>query len=496
MEPAILLAFDIGTSSVKTSMISAAGERVDAQSEAYPTRYAAGGVAEQDPADWWGCVCRTTRALLDRDPTRRGRVVGIGVCGHMLGCVPVDQSGAALHPCLIHADARAKAQYEAVDRAVGAERLYRMSGNILDARSSLCKQLWVKEALPDLYARTAKFLQCKDYITARLTGEIDTTDYSDASHGQLMDIQRRAYDPALYQELGLSMDKLPALHRGDQVVGHLREEAAKALGLPAGIPVIAGGGDGACGNVGAGAVAPGDSYLSLGTTAWIAQAVREPVFDPQRRLFNIMSLDGETCSLLGTTQAAGASINWVQRLLQLDLETLNRMAAQVEPGCEGLVFLPYLDGERTPVFDAEASGAFVGLRQKHGSAHMARAVLEGIAFALGQIADTLRQFNALKDLSAIGGGMNSQLLAGMVADVTRLRLHRLSVPAEDATSLGVAAAAGVGAGIFASLREATAGIQAVSTVEPGPTDWRYARNYSVYQGLYAQLALSMHRLVR
>ena len=224
--------------------------------------------------------------------------------------------------------------------------------------------------------------------------------------------------------------------------------------------------------------------------------MREPVFDPQRRLFNIMSLDGETCSLLGTTQAAGASINWVRRLLQLDLETLNRMAAQVEPGCEGLVFLPYLDGERTPVFDAEASGAFVGLRQKHGSAHMARAVLEGIAFALGQIADTLRQFTALKDLSAIGGGMNSQLLAGMVADVTRLRLHRLSVPAEDATSLGVAAAAGVGAGVFASLREATAGIQAVSTVEPGPTDWRYARNYSVYQGLYAQLALSMHRLVR
>ena len=329
-----------------------------------------------------------------------------------------------------------------------------------------------------------------------MTAEIDTTDYSDASHGQLMDIQRRAYAPALYQELGLSMDKLPALHRGDQEVAHLREEAAKALGLPAGIPVIAGGGDGACGNVGAGAVAPGDSYLSLGTTAWIAQAVREPVFDPQRRLFNIMSLDGETCSLLGTTQAAGASINWVRRLLQLDLETLNRMAAQVEPGCEGLVFLPYLDGERTPVFDAEASGAFVGLRQKHGSAHMARAVLEGIAFALGQIADTLRQFTALKDLSAIGGGMNSQLLAGMVADVTRLRLHRLSVPAEDATSLGVAAAAGVGAGIFASLREATAGIQAVSTVEPGPTDWRYARNYSVYQGLYAQLALSMHRLVR
>ena len=332
MENAIVLAYDVGTSGVKASMVSPAGRIIDSQTEEYPTRYAPGGIAEQDPLDWWAGIRRATRGLLERNPECSGAICAIGVSGHMLGCIPIAADGAPLLPCMIHSDSRASAQYETIQLQVGGNRLYQMSGNILDARSSLSKHLWVKETRPDVYKRTAKFLQCKDYIVFRLTGNMDTTDYSDACHGELMDIRRRRYEPAVYQELRLDMDKLPTLHCGCDIVGTVTPGSARELGIPSGVAVIAGGGDGACGSAGAGNMHSGDTYLNLGSTAWIARVSDTPVIDAQGRLFNIMNLDGKTTSVYGVMQSAGSSISWIQRLLRIpDLSALNDMAASVPP---------------------------------------------------------------------------------------------------------------------------------------------------------------------
>ncbi len=497
MEAAILLAYDVGTSGVKTSMISADGQVVDAATASYATRYAPGGIAEQDPMDWWRGVEQTTALLMERNPECRQRIAAIGVSGHMMGCIPVASDGAPLHPGMIHSDARAAAQYETICKEVGAQRLYQMSGNILDARSSLSKILWFKEAHPDLYEKTARFLQSKDFIVSRLTGNLDTTDYSDACHGELMDIASRRYDETVYQQLGLDVGKLPTLHRGCDVVGKVTVESAKALGLTAGIPVIAGGGDGACGSAGAANIRPGDAYLSLGSTAWIARVSREPVIDPQNRVFNIMNLDGETSSVYGTMQSAGSSIRWVQQLLNMpDLKVLNQMAMEIQPGCEGLVYLPYLDGERSPIFDTNARGVFCGMSQHHMPGHFARAVMEGVAYAFRDIADILRTYGPLTELRAIGGGMASPVWPQIIADITGLRLQTLSVPAADATSLGVAAVAGAAVGIFPSIEAALAHVQVQQTLEPQPREPRYERNYQAYLQLYPRLKEVMHLLAQ
>lgn len=489
-----LLAYDLGTSGVKASIIATNGTVVDSQTESYPTRYARGGIAEQDATDWWSGVCKATRTLLDRNPQSRSKIVAIGVSGHMLGCLPIGKDFEPLHPHLLHSDARASAQYDQICREVGARHLYQMSGNILDARSSLCKILWFRQCCPEIYEKTAKFLQAKDYIVARLTGNSDTTDYSDASHGELMNITTRSYDSELFQQLNIDMEKLPTLHRSCDIVGHVKQSSARELGLPDGIAVIAGGGDGACGSAGAGNLHPGDAYLSLGTTAWIASVTQKPIIDPQQRLFNIMNLDGETSSVYGTIQAAGASVNWACELLGVELEEMNRLAAETEAGCEGLVYLPYLDGERSPIFDTKASGVFAGINQIHRRGHFCRAVFEGVAYALRQIADAEREFIPLTRVRAIGGGMKSPLWSQILADITRLDLQTVSVPAQDATSLGIAAVAGFSVGVFKSIDEALAGFQPNALIRSGAENQAYEHMYHVYTGLYPALRETMHIL--
>ena len=274
----------------------------------------------------------------------------------------------------------------------------------------------------------------------------------------------------------------------------MTQASAGELGLPAGIPVIAGGGDGACGSAGAGNLHPGDAYLSLGTTAWIATVTEKPVIDPQQRLFNIMNLDGLTSSVYGTMQAAGASVNWVRELLGVGLEEMNRLAAEVDPGCEGLVYLPYLDGERSPIFDAQASGVFAGVNQIHKNGHFCRAVFEGVAYALRQIADAQREFLPLTRVHAIGGGMKSTLWSQIIADVTRLELQTIPAPAEDATSLGIAAVAGSAVGIFESIDQALAGFRPSGAIPPGVENAKYEHMYQAYTRLYPALRETMHFL--
>ena len=488
-----VLAYDLGTSGVKATLVSEAGVIVAGHTVGYPTRYD-GPRAEQDPMAWWDAIQKATRALLEARQDAGRRIAAIGVSGHMTGLVAVDAEGVPLMPAMIHADARAADQLVAIKRRIGAEALYRMSGNVIDARSSLSKQLWVRDACPDLYGRTAKFLQSKDFVAARLTGNIDTTDYSDACHGVLMDIGRREYRGEVFAELGLDTGKLPTLHRSLEIIGVVSPESAGQLGITAGIPVIAGGGDGACGSAGALNVRVDDAYLSLGSTAWIAKVTQAPVIDPERRVFNIVNLDGNTSSVYGAMQSGGTALSWIKRLLDIpDYAALNAMAAAAEPGCGGLVFLPYLNGERSPVFDHDASGVFMGLSQGTGKGQLVRAVMEGVAFGLRQIREIIGgQTGAVNAVNAIGGGMSSPVWPGIIAEVTGLTLKRLSVDDADATSLGIAAAAGTAVGMFESIEAALSDIRAEQTFEGSVPGAAYARNYRRYLQIYPALKDAMH----
>lgn len=491
----LILAYDIGTSSVKTSLVTETGEVYASAKYDYDTHHPEPGISEQNPEDWWKCACKTTKALLEQKPDAGKRIAAIGVSGHMLGCVPVNEKCEALHAALIHSDSRAGAQFEAIKAGIGKEELYRISGNVLDSRSSLCKMLWFKEERPELYRKTAKFLQSKDFLTARLTGNIDTTDYSDASHGELMNIHKKAYDTAVYRELGLEMEKLPELHAGMEIVGHVTEEAAKELGIPSGIPVIAGGGDGACADIGAGNVNTGDIYCSLGTTAWLSQCIEQPYLDPEQRIFNIMSLDGIHSSLFGTMQSAGGALKWVMNVLGTqDLDEFNALAGKIAPGSDGLIFVPYLDGERSPIFDAKARGMFFGLSMSHTRAHFMRATFEGVAYALNSILKVFEAQGKSGQIRIIGGGANSALWKQILADVWKTPVAALQASANDSTSLGVAAAAGTAVGMFRDLREATDYIKVKNVTEPSDRQSAYDKYFSVYQKLYEDTKEEMHAI--
>lgn len=464
-----ILALDIGTSAVKASLVSAELKVIYEASQPYSTRYLPPMRAEQDAQDWWNCACQSARRLFDAHPEYMQRVCAIGVSGHMLGLLPVDRCGNPLSHSMIHADNRAAEQARKIDCAIGADRLYQMTGNVLSPAASLAKALWLKENAPEVYARTAKFLQAKDYLNFRLTSQMDASDYSDASHAMLMNISTHKPLTEVFAELGLDAAMIPALHASDEKLGLLSDEAAAALGLPSGIPVCAGGGDGACSNVGAGVAGENDIYLSLGTTGWVACNQAKPFLDTKRRVFNIASLDGKSCGVFATVQCVGASIEWAKALFEIQtLDQMNEMAASVAAGSDGLIFLPYLEGERSPHFDPDAKGVFFGIRPYHKRAHFVRSVFEGVSYALAGVLDILREQSAYNEMRIIGGGAKSALWRQMLADACRIDIREIDASASAATSIGAAAAAGSCAGLFDSIQSAAQRISMTRKTSPIP----------------------------
>ncbi len=484
-----LLAYDLGTSALKASVMLEDGTIVASADYSYPTQADASGANEQDPGDWWHAVCTVSKQLCEKYPKLMKEIAGIGVSGHMLGCVSLDRSGEPLRPAMIHSDSRSVTQTSQIHGKIGRSALYAMTGNVLDARSSLSKVLWIKENQPEVYKKTEKFMQSKDYIVFKLTGCLDSTDYSDASHAQWINITKKTYLTDSFLELGIDVCKFPTLHRGIDVVGKTTHQAAMATGLMHGIPVVAGGGDGACASIAAGLVQPGDIYCSLGTTAWISQNTGKPIFDEKQRLFNIMSMDGLFSNSYGTVQNAGKAITWATKTFSFENpKQLDIAAGQVSPGSEGLVFLPYLDGERSPVFDTDARGVFFSISSTHDKRHFARSVLEGTGYALRSILDIFREHSDISTMRLIGGGGKSELWRHILSDILSVDLLSLGIPAGDATSTGAAFAAGVGIGLYKDL--AAAASQVHTEQQTGYNDKNktvYSKGYAKYEQLYPLL---------
>ena len=450
----LLLAHDLGTTGNKASLFDASGRLLASAFEALCDRLFPGPAGRSRTPPTGGGRSAPPRSgcspSLDYGPED---VAGIGFSGQMMCCLPVDDAGRPLRSGIIWADTRAQAEAAVLAERVGGETVYHVTGHRASPNYTAAKLLWLRTHQPDIYRATRRVLQAKDYGAYRLTG-VMATDYSDASGTNLFDLPARRWSEALLDAFELPAEWLPPAVASHTVIGEVTREAATATGLRAGTPVVIGGGDGACATAGAGVVKPGDAYNYIGSSSWISFVSRDPLYDdPRQRTINFAHLDPDYVFPTGAMQCGGGSYDWLEGVLRGEGEgrlhaELDGLAGAVPPGARGLQFLPYLMGERSPHWNPQARGAFVGLSMVHGRAEMARAVLEGVAFNLRIILDAFLDHGApITALRMIGGGSRSAVWRQILSDVFDLPLLRAELTVE-ATSLGAAIAAGVGVGVL------------------------------------------------
>lgn len=504
--PRLLLAHDLGTTGDKATLFDDEGRLVASTFQGYDVHYPHPRWAEQDPADWWRAVRDTTRQLLASPGVAARDIAAVSFSGQMMGCLPVDRAGRPLRRCLIWADQRAEAQGEQVAAALGAERIYRITGHRIGPTYSIAKMLWLRDHEPDVFAASHKFLHVKDYIAYRMAG-VFATDRSDASGMCLYDLDAGQWSAEILDAAGLDAACLPAIHDSTDVIGEVTRAAAEELGLVAGTPVVIGGGDGATATVGATAVAEGPAYNYIGTSSWIAYAARTPVYDPGQRVFNLAHMVPGLFIPCGAMQAAGGSYQWLRRQVAWSeaaeadalgddvYEVMNRRAAESPPGAHGLLFLPYLQGERSPHWNPEARGGWVGLQVTHTRADLLRAVLEGVTFNLRSILDVFLVAGAtIDEMLVIGGGAQGQLWRQIMADIYGRPVLRPRF-LHEATSLGAAVAAGVGVGIFKDFGVVRDIVDVVERQAPDPAARAtYERLYPIFLAAYERLTPVFHDL--
>jgi xylulokinase len=474
-----ILAHDLGTTGNKATLYDREGKLVSSAFFGYGTEFAHPNWAEQDPEDWWQAVCISTRRLLQKTGVTASEVAVIVFSGQMMACVPLDEHARPLRKAIIWADQRSTVQERWVDERVPAQEVYRISGHRLSASYSLCKILWLRDNQPEIYRSAFKFTHAKDAMVARLTGEF-VTDISDASGMNLYDLENGKWSERILGAVGLEPRQLPEIRRSIDVVGYVRPEIAEEAGVSAGTPVVIGGGDGPCAAAGAGVVKPGRAYNYIGSSSWIAVASPKPIFDPNLQTFTFGHIVPGMFTPTGTMQAAGASYQWLRdQLCQAEVqvartagvsayELMNAEAEKSPVGARGLMFLPYLIGERSPRWNPKARGGFIGLTIRHTRMDMIRAVLEGVTLNLRIILDAFRkQAASIETMRVIGGGARGRFWNQLMADVYGLPVERLAI-LEEATSMGAALAGGVAIGLYPSFDMAEQMNQVVETFQPRP----------------------------
>jgi xylulokinase len=471
-----LLAHDIGTSGNKATLFTTEGQMVRSILAEYETHYFNSTWAEQNPHDWWHAVCRSTRELTAGiDPKD---IAAVSFSGQMMGCLCVDHKGVPLRDSIIWADVRAVEEARSLETRVPPERFYRIVGHRLSCSYSLEKLMWIKKNLPDVYRAAFKMLNAKDYIVFRLTGRF-LTDYSDASGTNAFDLNRFQWSEEICEAAEIDMDKLPETVESTCVAGEVSRAVSEECGLAPGTKVVVGGGDGMCASVGAGSIAEGKTYNCLGSSAWICSATKSPIYDSQMRLVNWAHIVPGLVAPGGTMQTAGAAFTWLKNELggvesekalasgANPYQYINEQIATSAPGCNGLLFLPYLMGERCPRWNANARGAFIGLKIEHKRRDLFRSVIEGIAMNLNVILGLLRNDIAIDKMVVIGGLATGEVQRQILADVYGMDIQRLN-HLEEATSIGAAVTAGVGVGALKGFQEVERFVKVDAVTHPDP----------------------------
>jgi xylulokinase len=496
----IYLGIDVGTSGTKTLAINERGKILGQSLATYPCYHPKPLWSEQDPDDWWQATVKTVRAVVKKAQLKAADVRAIGLSGQMHGSVFLDKQQRVVRRALLWNDQRTAAECEEIERrAGGRQQLIAMVANPALTGFTAPKILWLRNHEPKNFAKTVKVLLPKDEIRRRLTGEF-ATEVSDASGMLLLDVVQRRWSSELLTKLELDSSWFATCHESEEVTGRLTRDAAKTLGLSTDCVVVGGAGDCAAGAVGIGIVRPGLLSTSIGTSGVVFVHSETPQVDPQGRLHTFCHAVRGKWHMMGVTLAAGGSLQWFRNALcetvaalakrrKIDVyDVLTEEAAVTPPGAEGLFFLPYLAGERTPHADPLARGALVGLTLRHSRGHLVRAIMEGVTYSLRDCLAIMEQQGVgVKQIRATGGGARSAFWRQMQADV--LGKIVVSMAADEGPAYGVALLAAVGAGEFKNIAEACeATVKTTGQVKPVAAARRqYDQGFPIYQQLYRSL---------
>lgn len=501
-----ILAHDVGTGGDKAVLTDLRGQILASAYQDYRLHYPQPGWVEQDPEELWQTVAATTLTVIHQAAIDPAEILGVGISAQMFNLLPIDEKGIPLTRMLSWLDVRSIQQADKILSGETPKLLFEHTGNIPTAKDVIPKILWLKEKCPDLWARTYKLLDCKEYILYRLTDTI-ATDWHGASVYFLFDPHKKTWSKAACDHLGIPVEMLPEAFPCTEVIGTVTPPAATVSGLIAGTPVVVCAGDVAVAQTGSGANATGKAHLCVGTATWVGLSISEFRNDSEKPFWALSHIDPRKWILAGEMETGGGALMWFRdALCQIEAEqarqsnlstykVINEMASSVEPGADGLIFAPWLSGERAPVLDHYARGAFVGLTLNHTKAHFARAVMEGVAFHLRWIIEALeRQGFKITVLNAIGGGSTSPIWTQVISDITKRELRVVKHPLE-AGAMGCALTVAVGLGVYPGVEAIDEVIEIDHTVLPNDTHAkRYDALYKEFRALYEALAPAFRRL--
>jgi xylulokinase len=481
---------DVGTGGTRALLIDAGGKEIAAVTAPHEDmRMDQPLWAEQRPEDWAQAAVQAIRGVLGKAGARGDDVRGVGISGQMHGLVVLDGYNAVIRPALIWCDQRSQPQVDFIHAKLGKDKVLEYTANPMLTGFTLPKLLWVRDHEPRKFERVRKMLLPKDYVRFALTGEF-ASEVSDASGTALFDVIRRRWSFEMVDGLGLDRDILPACYESTEISSVISTPAAALTGLKAGTPVVGGGGDQAASAVGNGIVEPGVVSCTLGTSGVVFAHMETVAYDPDGRVHTFCHAVRDKWHVMGVTQGAGLSLHWFRNQLApgSTYDALTQEAAQAPAGSQGLFWLPYLMGERTPHLDPQARGGWVGLTAKHTRADLIRAVIEGVCYSQKDCLDVIGQLGiAATSVRASGGGARSLFWRQILADVFGKRVARLET--QEGSAYGAALLAMVGTGEYADVPEACAAtIREADSVEPRVTESAvFTRGHDVYRALYPAL---------
>ena len=490
-----LLGIDVGTGGTRALLIDNTGRVVaSATADHRPFASPQTGWAEQEPQDWWRACCAAVRRVISQSKIAPSNISAVGFSGQMHGAVLLDANGKPLRPSLIWCDQRTAQEAAEISQRIGAERLIQLTCNPALTNFTLTKLLWVRKHEPEIFEKFRMLQLPKDYVRLQLTGEY-AMDMADASGTLLLDVANRRWSEEVASATGISTAALPKLVESPEVCGTVSTAGAEATGLAIGTPVVAGAGDQAAGAVGLGVVAPGAVHATIGTSGVVFASTSSPKMDPHGRLHTFCHAVPGRWHLMGVTQAAGLSLRWFRdhfapnsRGSRDPYDVLTEEAASVGAGSDGVIWAPYLMGERTPHLDPNARAALVGLAANHRRAHVVRAIMEGVAFSLRDSFSILEELQVpVTNIRLGGGGARSPLWRQIQADVYAHSVEVLE--AEEGAAYGAALLAGVGAKVWSTLDQACRNVVRVkSVVEPNREAVQIMqRQYAIYRKVYPAL---------
>ncbi len=492
---------DLGTSSDKASLYDSEGRFVESVVQRYATYYPNIQWAEQSVDDWWSAVRETTKQLLQRTKISADSVLALGFSGQLQGVVPIDEEGNPLFKrAIIWQDMRAVHEANVVREKLGWEAFYRKTGKGQAIEMfPLVKIMWIRNNLPEVYAKAFKFLQCKDFLTFKLTGNT-ATDYTEASMAGYLNIHKRKWDDEILELFKIDRGKLPSLHESHEIVGHLTEEAAEATGLKPGTPVIAGAGDVPAAAAGAGVVSEGSAYISSGTAWWSGILTEFPMTDLEQRISTLCAMIPGKYTPHNFVQSGSACLEWfIKNFMVLEKEfagklgisiydVIQRRAEGSRVGSRGLVFLPYLTGGGAPHQREWIKGALLGMTLGHDRNDVIRAIMEGVAYAIRNVIEIFEEKGSkIETMTMIGGGCMNQVWRQIAADILGKELRIPEHPLESA-GLAVAVASGIGTGVYKDYSVIKKLLRTPKVVRPNLQNHaQYSKIYRLQKDLWKKL---------